>query len=114
VGHVFETALCNGSARVLHELTSSSFGTGFRTRGELVSTDGDRVIVALGPKRAHVFDATTGKQMAELVASDVRADIHPRSVAISGDKVVLGVWAHAPGAGSNRGAAYLFDLSQGQ
>ena len=59
---------------------------------------------------AYLFNATTGQQLSKLFASDAeRNDIFGISVAISGDKAIVG----APGK-SLGGAAYLFDAATGQ
>jgi len=52
-------------------------------------------------------------EIAKLTASDAADNDHfGFSVSISGDSIVVGAW-HEDGAGSNRGAAYVFGRNQG-
>ncbi|HIK61102.1 MAG: FG-GAP repeat protein [bacterium] len=62
---------------------------------------------------AYLFDATTGAQMAKLLASDAApGDYFGYSVAISGATAIVGaVWDDD--SGFNSGSAYLFDASTG-
>jgi len=63
---------------------------------------------------AYVFDVTTGEMLYKLNASDVvfqqRFGI---SVGVSGDLAIVGAWG-VDDNGINSGAAYVFDLSNGQ
>ncbi|MEE8154546.1 MAG: FG-GAP repeat protein [Phycisphaerales bacterium] len=60
---------------------------------------------------AYFFDATTGLQLAKVLASDgAEFDSFGLSVAISGTTVIVGAYLHADN-GFGSGAAYLFDAS---
>jgi len=62
---------------------------------------------------AYVFDVPTGQELAKLVPDDgADFDQFGRSVAISGQTVVVGARDHATG-GDDAGAAYLFDATSG-
>jgi len=57
---------------------------------------------------AYLFDASTGDQLGKLTASDAEAgDFFGRSVAISGDRAIVGAYKDGD-AGTLSGAAYLF------
>jgi len=59
---------------------------------------------------AYLFDATTGKQIAKLLAADGRSlDHFGQSVAISGTNAIVG----APDNDNTTGSAYLFDTITG-
>ena len=58
---------------------------------------------------AYLFDITTGRQIAKLLANDGAAfDAFGWSVAISGPTAIVGAWGNDDN-GSNSGSAYLFD-----
>jgi hypothetical protein len=94
--------------------------------GGSVSISGDTAVVGAeledgaGTDRgaAYVFDRNSGGadnwgEVAELTASDAQEDDwFGRFVAISGDTVVVGAYRE-DGAGTNRGAAYVFDRDNG-
>jgi hypothetical protein len=94
--------------------------------GTSVAISGDTAVVGasgedgLGSERgaAYVFERNQGGadnwgQVAKLAASDTQNDDYfGRSVAISGDTVVVGADLEA-GAGSSRGAAYVFARNHG-
>ncbi len=62
---------------------------------------------------AYLFDATTGRQIAKLLARDGAAVDHfGYSVAISGETAIVGLPLHDTGSGS--GSAYLFDTTTGR
>lgn len=62
---------------------------------------------------AYVYDLTTGDEINKLTASDAEdSDLFGTSVAVSGNLAIVG--AHQEGgSGTNRGAAYVFDLATG-
>ena len=61
---------------------------------------------------AHLFDVTTGDQLFKLTASDAaRPDYFGNKVAVSGNTAIVG--AATDDAGTNSGAAYLFDVTTG-
>jgi len=90
--------------------------------GVSVDLDGGFVLVGApgdddnGPfsGSAYLFDATTGQQLGKLLASDgATADDFGRSVALDGDRAVVGApytndWA------VDAGSAYVFDVTTGQ
>ncbi len=63
---------------------------------------------------AYLFDASTGKQLAKLTASDAAASaLFGRSVAISGNTAIVGARGdHVGGIAS--GSAYVFDVTSGK
>ena len=62
---------------------------------------------------AYLFDATTGAELAKLTASDGEFnDYFGQSVAISGDKVIVGA-SFNDDSGFSSGSAYLFDSTTG-
>ena len=62
---------------------------------------------------AYLFNATTGQQLAKLLPSDGAAgNAFGWSVAISGNRAIVGARSH-DGNGGNAGAAYLFDATTG-
>lgn len=86
--------------------------------GKSVCLDADRLVVGAfaatteRPGSAHVFERVDGrwKQAAKLLPSDGGAgDQFGNSVGISGDYLVVGSEFNDNGAGSNAGAAYLFE-----
>ena len=93
--------------------------------GDAVVISGDIVIVGADWKginwstrgNVYIFDRNQGGvnswgQVHKLRASDAGdGDFFGRSVAISGDSIVVGA-LQEDGAGSNRGAAYVFELRQ--
>ncbi len=63
---------------------------------------------------AYVFDLATGIELFRLSASDTENfDFLGRSVAIHGNIAIVGASGEDGDAGSNRGAAYVFDLATG-
>jgi hypothetical protein len=62
---------------------------------------------------AYLFDLTTGAQIAKLLPSDGSSfDYFGNSVAISGDRAIVGAY-FADDNGSSSGAAYVFDVMTG-
>ncbi|MCH8165013.1 MAG: FG-GAP repeat protein, partial [Planctomycetes bacterium] len=60
---------------------------------------------------AYLFDTTTGRQIAKLLADDGAAqDLFGYSVAISGETAIVGAYFDDDN-GSNSGSAYLFDAA---
>jgi hypothetical protein len=87
--------------------------------GSSVAISGDTAIVgAIGDGdvfsgSAYVFDATSGAQLAKLVASDANAgDTFGSSVAMSGNIAIVGA-PEDDDHGEMSGSAYLFDVSTG-
>ncbi len=83
--------------------------------GFSVSLFGNRALVGAsqplnnGPGAAYVFvsDGTTWTQEAKLVGADSgNGDGFGRSVSLSGNRALIGAWAHYPG-----GTAYVFELN---
>ena len=67
-----------------------------------------------GTGAAYVFDATTGEQRFKLTASDGEIrDVFGETVAISGNTAIVGASLDDE-AGTNAGAAYLFDVTTGE
>ena len=63
---------------------------------------------------AYLFDTTTGRQIAKLLADDGAAeDFFGASVAISGATAIVGAWLDDDN-GTASGSAYLFDTTTGQ
>ena len=63
---------------------------------------------------AYLFDTTTGRQIAKLLANDGAAfDIFGHSVAISGATAIVGAYGDDDN-GSASGSAYLFDITTGR
>ena len=63
---------------------------------------------------AYLFDATTGRQLAKLLANDGAAgDSFGLSVAISGATAIVGAYRDDD-KGTNSGSAYLFDTTTGR
>ena len=66
-----------------------------------------------GSGSAYLFDASTGAQLFKLIADDgVSNDKFGKSIAINGNIVVVGA-PNNDEAGSNSGAAYVFNVSTG-
>ncbi|NOZ38648.1 MAG: hypothetical protein GXP24_00295 [Planctomycetes bacterium] len=62
---------------------------------------------------AYLFDVTTGNQLAKLTATDAAPfDRFGGSVAISGNRALVGAYGDDDGGGSS-GSAYLFDVTTG-
>ncbi len=62
---------------------------------------------------AYLFDTTTGRQIAKLLADDgATSDVFGWSVAISGATAIVGAWADDDN-GNVSGSAYLFDTTTG-
>ncbi len=110
-----------GSGSNLHILTASDAGLTDQL-GSSVSTDGTRAVggapgadstSTTNTGAAYVFDVSTGNQLQKLTPSDgVGADLFGSSVAIDGDRVVVGAPFH-DSEGETAGAAYVFDASDG-
>lgn len=90
--------------------------------GISVSISGDTVIIgATDDNRedsfvgsAYLFDATTGNQFDRLTALDATTNhFFGTSVSISGDTAIIGAYGDRH-AGTNSGAAYLFDVQSGE
>ncbi|MCK5113789.1 MAG: FG-GAP repeat protein [Phycisphaerae bacterium] len=63
---------------------------------------------------AYLFNATTGEEIAKLVASDMaEGDRFGCSVAISGNTAIVGAYLDDDG-GYNSGSVYLFDITTGE
>ncbi|MEE8156111.1 MAG: FG-GAP repeat protein [Phycisphaerales bacterium] len=63
---------------------------------------------------AYLFDTTTGRQVAKLLANDgAKGDFFGESVAISGATAIVGAWANGDN-GFQSGSAYLFSTTTGQ
>ena len=63
---------------------------------------------------AYVFDVSTGEEIFKLVPTDVAAgDRFGRSVAIDGDKAIVGSVQNGK-PGTESGSAYIFDLNTGE
>jgi hypothetical protein len=88
--------------------------------GRSVAIDGEIAIVGAperaaaftppGTGSAYLFDVTTGRQLAKLVASDgLVTDEFGASVALGGDLAIVG----SPGHDRRAGAAYVFDVTTG-
>ena len=93
--------------------------------GQSVSIDGRWAIVGTylednggeDQGSTYVFDVVTGQQLWQLTASDAEdGDYFGASVAIEGNLAIIGAFLEDGdgGAGANRGAAYVFDLSTGR
>jgi hypothetical protein len=101
------------------KLTASDATDGDRLGGS-VGISGDRVVVGadgvgLSQGAAYLFEGGgRWEEVASPRASDAENDdLFGYSAAISGDTAVVGAYAE-DGAGSNRGAAYVFARNQGQ
>ncbi|MCH8165311.1 MAG: FG-GAP repeat protein [Planctomycetes bacterium] len=90
--------------------------------GESVAISGETAIVGAyfdddngtDSGSAYLFDTTTGRQIAKLMANDGTAgDWFGRSVAISGTTAVVGA-RRDDDNGTDSGSAYLFDTTTGQ
>jgi len=93
--------------------TDDNFGSCVAVSGDLVvvgadrDSDNDNGFLS---GAAYIFNATTGAELRKLVASDGAAyNKFGRSVAVSGDLVVVG----APRYNEKRGAAYIFNATTG-
>ncbi|MBX9585110.1 MAG: FG-GAP repeat protein, partial [Gemmataceae bacterium] len=88
-----------------------------------MATSGDRAVVGApldspggvtAAGTAYVVDLTTGALVATLNNPDPdEFDFFGASVAISGDRAVVGANADDPGGVNNAGSAYVFDLTAG-
>lgn len=113
---------------LLHTIDNPNpFGTSDNDRfGWSVAISGDRVIVgaftdseAAGASsgRAYIFDASTGALIHRLdnpnAFDTVTGDGFGRSVAISGDRCIVGAWQEDDAGGTASGKAYIFDIING-
>lgn len=88
--------------------------------GTSVAISGDRIVVGalnddngLQSGSAYVYDLVSGVQLYKLTASDGAAyDRFGISVAISGDKIVVGAYGDDDN-GLNSGSAYIYDVNTG-
>ncbi|MCA9259620.1 MAG: FG-GAP repeat protein, partial [Planctomycetales bacterium] len=131
IGHLGDDSFGEGSGAAyvfvlntgakLSKLTADD-AAGDDSFGTVVTISGEVVVVGAnldddhgnGSGSAYVFDATTGQQQFKLTASDAgRSAFFGHSVDVSGHVAIVG--AHGNGAaGFNAGAAYLFDVTNGQ
>jgi hypothetical protein len=90
--------------------------------GISVAIDGNRAVIGAQYDEdggtlagsAYVFDVTSGQQHFKLLSSDGAADDKfGWSVAVSGDRAIIGV-PYDDDNGSDSGSAYVFDLTTGQ
>ncbi len=85
----------------------------------VVGAPGDDIGANNGQGSAYIFYRNQGGadnwgEVAKLTASDGAADDYfGRSVSISGDTVVVGVYCDDVGANSNQGSAYVYERNQG-
>jgi hypothetical protein len=102
----------------LHKILATDGGAG-DAFGFSVAIDGNNIVVgAFGEdeqgsisESAYVFNATTGNQLHKLTASDAATeDSFGRSVAISGNNIVVGAYFDDDN-GSASGSAYIFAIS---
>ena len=95
--------------------TTSRLGWSVALRGNLVLTGApDSLDQGLDAGAAVVFDASTGKQLFRLLASDGNAQSSfGDSVAISGKFGVIGAPVHDEVGAADAGAVYVFDLTTG-
>ncbi len=76
------------------------------------ATNGGSCGLLLCSGAAYVFDVATGQQLLKLTPSDTQTlDKFGSSVAISGDKAIIGAWGNDR---SSEGAAYVFNVNTGQ
>jgi hypothetical protein len=79
-------------------------------------SDNIAVVAASGVGRssgaAYLFDVTTGNQLAKLTPSDATEGDFGVSVAVSGNKAIVGAWLDNA-LGVQSGSAYLFDVTTG-
>lgn len=92
----------------------------FRIFGSSVSVSGNLALVGspgagndgLSPGSAYLFDVSTGQELLIFTPSDaVQQDQFGSSVAICGDKAIVGAYGSLTDGG---GAAYVFDVTTGQ
>ena len=93
-------------------------GDGF---GISAAVDGDNTIIGAfwdgdngyRSGSAYIFDTNTGQQLTKLLSSDgASKDFFGRSVAVSGNKAIVGAWRDDDN-GEDSGSAYLFDVTSG-
>ena len=115
--YVFDVTTGQQVAKLL-----ASDGTASDNFGNSVAISGHTAVIGaprdddLGSNSgaAYVFDLTTGQQIAKLLAEDGEGgDYFGKSVAISGDTVLIGARGDSDSA-VKAGAAYVFDLTTGQ
>lgn len=94
----------------LHQLTSSD---GLASFGIAAAIAQGRAAVADSSGAAYLFDIATGHELRKFTPSDAgQVDLYTQSVAMSGDRVLLGAMGEfTPGIYS--GAAYMFDANTG-
>ena len=115
--------LRNGSSWIFQRKLTASGGAAWDDFGDSVAIDGDTVVVGaccveVGANTdqgsAYVFtrSSNTWTQQAQLNAADGAAyDDFGWSVALSGDRAVVGADGHNVGANTEQGAAYVFARS---
>jgi len=93
------------------ETAGSNFGYSIAIEGTLAvigSSSDDEL--GDGAGAAYIFDLTTGQQVRKLLAADgITGDFFGSSIAISGDRVVIG-----SRSGQFSGSVYIFDVATGQ
>lgn len=97
---------------------NNAYTTGMSYGYALDSEDGYLVVGATysaTPGRAYVYNSNTGQYLRTLTPSDCKNhDLFGNSIAVSGNRAVVGAMFHDLPDGWNDGAAYLFDLTTGQ
>lgn len=115
--YVFDTT----TGQQIHKLSPDDAASGDRF-GRSVAIHGSIIVVGAhhdddgGNKSgsAYVFDAATGEQLLKLTADDAVEDAYfGVAAAIDGDRVVIGAFGDSH-AGSESGAAYVFDALTGE
>ena len=117
--YIFNTT----NSQQLHKLKASDAGNGDRF-GWSVGIDNDYAIVGAynwdydsgGDNRgtAYIFDVTTGNQLRRLTPNGATTDDYfGKSVAISGNKAIVGCQGRNTNDGTNAGAAFVFDVTNG-
>ena len=111
--YLFDTTAGRQIAKLLAE-----DGAAFDEFGRSVAISGATAIVGVPQTfrdangSAYLFDTTTGRQIAKLLANDgAKGDVFGSSVAIIGDVAIVGAPHYEDGNDSNSGSAYLFDIS---
>ncbi len=109
-----------GSAQQRVKLTASD-AAAFDWFGSSVAVSGEVAVIGVryddddggGSGSAYIFNSSTGVELFKLTASDAaQGDLFGRSVAVSGDRAVVGVFSDDDD-GSGSGSAYVFDSGTG-